>query len=189
MKSRRRVNSDVMFLRSSRQIAVMTLVTVLSAAGSSFAQHRNVSPSQAVRSFYRFHYSHDMGFAKHNVARRRRWLTQTLFQLLINEFRRDEQYAKGHPNEIYVPYMEGDPFTDSQVHPTSFRIGRSEVAGNKATVAVLMVWSAGSREGPDKRNLRIQLLRIRGKWLIDNVVNRDDGNDLVADLKRTEYLP
>jgi Protein of unknown function (DUF3828) len=167
----------------------MTLVTLLSPAGVGFAQHRSVSPAQAVRSFYTFHFSHDMGFTKQNVARRRKWLTPTLFQLLMNEFRRDEQYAKGHPNETYVPYMEGDPFTDAQVHPTSFRVGRSEVARNNATVAVLMAWSAGSREGPDERNLRIQLLRIRGKWLIYNVVNRDDGDNLVADLKRTEYLP
>jgi hypothetical protein len=130
-----------------------------------------------------------MGFAKPNVRRRRAWLTPALFQLLMNEFHRDEQYAKAHPNETYVPYMEGDPFTDSQALPNAFRVGRSELFGNKATVAVSMLWTAKNPEGPDERKLNIQLLRIGDKWLISNVVNPHDGDDLVADLKRKEYLP
>ena len=83
----------------------------------------------------------------------------------------------------------GDPFTDSQEHPTSFRIGRSVVVGDKANVSVLLRWSARSSWGRDERNLEIQLVRVRGMWLINNIVNKDDGDDLVVHLKREKYLP
>jgi len=140
-------------------------------------------------SFYRFHFSHDHNFLKHNVLRRRSWLTPTLFQLLMNEFRRDEEYAKAHPNYSYVPYMEGDPFTDSSEFPTSFRIGHPVVAGTHSTVKVVMLWSARSSRGRDQKNLEIQLSKVRGKWLIDDIVNKDDNDDLVVNLKREKYLP
>src|SRR5690349_2120103 len=116
-----------MFLRLLRlcRFALPVLV-VISFVDTASSQNRTASsPTQVVKSFYRFHFSHGYNFLKRNIRRRRGWLSPTLFQLLMNEFRRDEEYAKAHPGYSYVSYMNGDPFTNSQEFPNSFRVGRS----------------------------------------------------------------
>ncbi|HYR77453.1 MAG TPA: DUF3828 domain-containing protein [Pyrinomonadaceae bacterium] len=147
------------------------------------------SPRAVVRSFYRFHFSHDHNFIESNLYRRRKWLTPTLFQLLTNEFRRDEEYARAHPNESYVPYMEGDPFTNASEFPTSFRFGQTSVSGDRATVKVLLLWNARSSRGTDQRNLEVRLVKVRGNWRIDDIVDTDHNDDLVTVLKREKYFP
>jgi hypothetical protein len=190
VKSRRRVNSNVMFLlllkpRSFLLPVLLAFVFV----GSASSQTKTGAPTQVVRSFYRYHFSHDHNFLKRNISRRRQWLSPVLFRLLMNEFRRDEEYASAHPGYSYVPYMEGDPFTDSSEFPTSFRIGHVKTTGSKSIVNVVLLWSARSSRGRDQKNLEIRLSKVRGKWLVDNIVNHDDRDDLVVTLNREQYLP
>jgi hypothetical protein len=147
------------------------------------------SPRVVVRSFYRFHFSRDHNFIERNLHFRRRWLTPTLFQLLANEFRRDREYAKAHPNESYVPYMEGDPFTNASEFPTAFRVGQTSMSGDRATVKVVLFWNARSSRGTDQRNVDILLANVRGNWRIDNIVDTDHNDDLVKVLKRDKYFP
>ena len=162
------------------------LISIVLYINAAFTQpHGVVAPAEVVRSIYRYHLSHNMHYTRKNVQRRKQWLSPTLLQLLMNEFRREEQYAKAHPKESFVPYMEGDPFTNSQEYPTSFRVGKTVLSDDKANVTVLLLWKAGG----DKRNLEIQLVKLDSGWVITNIVNKDNGDDLVADLKRAKYLP
>ena len=150
---------------------------------------RSADPTGVVRSFYRFHLARDKNFTRGNVMRRKQWLSPALYRLLLNEFVREEEYNRSHPNESFVPYMEGDPFTSSQEFPTSFRIGNSLLTQNKADVKIIFLWSARSSRGRDQRNVQIELIKRSGSWLIDNVIDTDNGGNLVADLKREKYLP
>src|SRR6266536_1398959 len=76
---------------------------------------RQFAATATVRAFYKFHFSHDQTFTPKTLVRRRKWLTPELYDLLRYELERDT--PKDEPPEI-----EGDPFTDSQEGPTSFRI-------------------------------------------------------------------
>ena len=177
MKLRRHVSSAVL---------VMLLLSVKTALPQG---SQSTNPAEVVKSFYKFHFSRSMNFTKQNVLRSRRWLAPELYKLLLNEFRREDEYRRSHPNESFVPYMEGDPFTQSQQYPTTFRVVKSVVCGNKANVEIVFLWSAKSSRGRDERNVEIQLTKHNGKWLINNVIDKDSGADLLADLKRENYLP
>ena len=107
----------------------------------------------------------------------------------MNEFRRDADYARAHPSETYVPYMEGDPFTNSSEFPSSFRLGGYAVSGDHARVKVLLLWNARTSRGTDQRNLEIQLVKVGGSWRINDIVDTDHNDDLVTVLKREKYLP
>jgi len=111
-----------------------------------------------------------------------------LYKLLLNEFVREKEYSRTHPNESFVPYMEGDPFTQSQEYPTSFRIGKALVTGNKADVKIIFLWDEKSSRGRDERNVQIDLVKQNGKWLIDNIIDMDNHSNLLKDLKREKYL-
>ena len=107
----------------------------------------------------------------------------------MNEFRREAEYARDHPKESFVPYMEGDPFTAASEFPTSFRVGSSFIREGNAIVHAVMLWGARSSRGRDQSELEVNLTKSNGRWLIDNIVNKTDDDDLVVNLKREKYLP
>jgi hypothetical protein len=68
-------------------------------------------------------------------------------------------------------------------------VGQTALAASKANVRVTMLWHAHKSQKGIGRYLEIHLVQVNGKWLIDNVVNRTGGDDLVVNLKREKYLP
>jgi len=139
-------------------------------------------PAQAaVRAFYQFHLIHEKNFTARNVRLRKRWLTPELFGLLLGELKREAEESKAHPDE--APYFEGDPFTDSQEYPDSFRVGQSEVNGDLAKVTVTLLWSARTSRGRDKRDIVVEVTRTSAAWLINDVLHGDGGR-LKDELKR-----
>ena len=177
-------------MKLHRYVSSAVLVMLLLPVETALPQGaQSANPREVVKSFYRFHFSRSMDFTKQNILRRQRWLAPQLYKLLQNEFHREDEYSRSHPNESFVPYMEGDPFTQSQQYPTTFRVDKSVVCGNKANVEIVFLWSAKSSRGRDERNVEIQLTKHNGKWLINNVIDKDSGADLLADLKREKYLP
>ena len=137
--------------------------------------------SSAVRAFYRFHFAHNKAFTARNVRQRQPWLTPELHKLLLDELKREAEESKAHPDE--APYFEGDPFTDSQEPPDSFRVGKSDVNGDRAKVPVTLLWSARTSRGRDKRDIVIELSRAGNRWLVNDVIN-SDGKRLRDELKR-----
>jgi hypothetical protein len=61
------------------------------------------------------------------------------------------------------PEIDGDPFTDSQEYPTSFRVGAAAIAGDTALVPVTFSWTGG-----DHRVVTVVLV-ARGRWRIADV--------------------
>jgi len=180
-------------MRVNRYLLIGAIAMLLVPVGTVLPQ-RSASvdpadPSEVVKSFYRFHLAHNMSFTRPNVVRRQAWLSSTLYKLLLNEFVRENQYSRSHPREEFVPYMEGDPFTESQEYPNSFRMGSSLVTGDKADVKVMLLWGTKGGKSGDQRNIEVKLVKQNGKWLIDNIIDVDNKVNLVTDLKREKYLP
>ncbi|HSB12303.1 MAG TPA: DUF3828 domain-containing protein [Blastocatellia bacterium] len=135
----------------------------------------------AVSSFYTFHLARNKDFNLRNVQLRKRFLTPELYGLLVKELNRQAAYSKAHPDE--APYFEGDPFTDSQEYPDSFRVGTVVANGDRAKATVTLDWSAKTSRGTDTRKITVELARTAGAWLIDDIIN-GDGSSLRAELKK-----
>lgn len=128
-----------------------------------------------MRSFYVFHLAHSKNFTAINVRKRRPWLTADFFSLFLKELKRQADYSKTHPDE--APDFEGDPFTDSQEYPYSFRVGTVVTNGARAKATVTLNWSAKTSRGIDSRNITVELIKIEAGWLINDIV-ASDGSSL-----------
>lgn len=135
----------------------------------------------AVRSFYTFHLAHNKDFTLRNIQQRKPFLTPELYGLLVSELKRQAAYSKAHPDE--APDFEGDPLTDSQNYPDSFRVGRAEVTGDLVKVTVTLMWSRRTSRGRDNRDIIVETTKSGQQWLISDVINQD-GTSLRADLKK-----
>jgi hypothetical protein len=135
------------------QAVLATLLPVAAVA----AGRAGRSPTEVVRAFYAFHFAHDMAFTRSAVRRRAAWLAPDLLAMCRAYFAKPDQ-----PDE--VPDIDGDPFTDSQEYPRSFRVGTAAIAGDTARVRVTFVFAGG-----DRRGVTVVLTARAGSWLIWDV--------------------
>ena len=124
---------------------------------------------QTVQAFYRYHFAHDMSFTPAQVQASARWLTPQLLTLA-----RDYFAKPGSPD--VVPDVDGDPFTDTQEYPKSFRIERVEMAGDTARATVRF---AGGGGRPHTVRVVLRPGKDKEAWLIDDVAY-DTGPSLQA---------
>jgi hypothetical protein len=168
-----------------RLISSIGIAVILSVGVQSPAQAQTASPQdaalRAVRSFYAFHLAHSKGFTVRNVQLRKRFLTAEFYGLLLKELKRQAAETKAHPDE--VPDFDGDPFTDSQEYPDSYRVGKVETNGDLAKVTVTLLWSARTSRGRDKRDIVVEVTRSGAGWLINDIIN-NEGSRLRDELKR-----
>ena len=141
----------------------------------------NNAASRAVHSFYTFHLARNKDFTVRNISLRKRWLTPELYKLLLDELRDEAIRSKKNPDE--APYFEGDPLTNSQEYPDSFRVGDSEVSGKVARVTVTLHWSEKTSRGRDQRDIVVELAKSGAAWLINDIVD-NQGSRLRDELKR-----
>lgn len=111
----------------------------------------------AVRAFYAYHVAHGAAFTPGSVRRRARWLTPQLLE------RCRAYFAVSRPADE-VPPVDGDPFTDSQDYPSSYRVGAATVAGDTAVVPVTFSWPGGERH-----TVTVVLARSPSAWRIANL--------------------
>ena len=112
---------------------------------------------------------------------RRRWLSPELYKLLLGELKREAEQRKTHPDE--APYFEGDPLTNSQEYPDSFRVGKTENADDSAKVTVTLLWSPRTSRGRDQRDIVVEVKRTGTGWLINDIID-NQGSRLQDELKR-----
>lgn len=169
----------------ARLICLIGIMMILSTSVHSFSTAQTAGfQDQAlstVRSFYTFHLAHNKNFTVRNVQQRKRWLTPELYGLLLKELKQQAAESKAHPDE--APYFEGDPFTDSQEYPDSYRVGKADLSGDVAKVTVTLLWSARTSRGRDKRDIVVELTRSTGTWVINDIIN-NQGSRLSDELKR-----
>ncbi len=115
------------------------------------------SPVQAVQSFYRLHFAHEMAFTEAALRRRARWLSPELLRLCRAYFARPEPADQ-------PPSIEGDPFTDSQEYPRSFRVRAATRSGSATLVPVDFSWTSG-----DRKRVSVVVVHRGSSWLIDDI--------------------
>ena len=152
------------------------MIIVLFLSANVFAQKQDATAM--VKAFYLFHLSHENVFNEKAVSLRRRFFTPKLQQLFDAELKRQRIYLKNHPTD--KPYFDGLSFEPIEFCPNDYKVGTTQVNGTKATVKVNFVYSKSSCTANDGTAItyKILLLKIGGKWLIDNVIY-NDGDTLV----------
>jgi hypothetical protein len=145
-------------------VALAVLVVLCGAPFVACAQDGEPSlpPFVVVSQFFKIHFSHDMGFTEASLKAKQSWLTKDLYKKLLAELR------KPVPKDE-VPDVDGDPFTNSQEYPKSFKVTHSSVKGDTALVTVEFLWP------DDKTSVQVALLRTADGWLIDDIIyGKDD---------------
>ena len=170
-----------LFIAGLVMTASLFVVSTSPAFGSPRAR-RASAPVMTVRDFYRHHFSHEMGLTEAALKSKRRWLAPELYGLLMFERRREM------PPDT-APYIDGDPFTNSQEYPNTFRVGKATQAGGTARVEVVFKWVAQGRV-VEQRKAGVRLLKYRGAWRIADVVGADGASLLAGlrELKRKDGL-
>jgi hypothetical protein len=143
--------------RLSFALALSSLLLAPSPAAAAEDRPVLATPGDSVQSFFTFHLAHDMGFSREGVDGRAAWLSPDLLSLC-------RKYLARPSSPDVVPSVDGDPFTDSQEYPTSFKVGKVRMSGGKATVEVFFA-------GPEtnKGRVHVLLVQAKGAWLIDDV--------------------
>lgn len=169
---------------------VLLIVLNLGFAVALYAQ--NSTPLAAAKSFYKYHRTHSTAFTKANIDARKRWFSEALYGLFLNELKREKAYLKSHPGD--KPFFgEGLPFQPWDEVCTAARRKLHKQPGFKAdagdadvaTVRVTFAFPSPCKT-PDANEYKLEMVRSGAAWVIDNVVY-DDGSNLVKDLNRKEY--
>jgi hypothetical protein len=167
------------------KIVFLPIVLVLLSV-SAFAQRQ--SASEFVREFYRFHLSHENIFNEREVARRRRFFSPRLQLLFDAELRREKAYLKKNPTD--KPFFgDGLPFTPIEFCRKDYRVGETQTGKRATLVNVNLVYGKSSCDADDGTKLlyKIVLVKIGGKWLIDNLIY-DDGTTLGQAFKEAKRI-
>ncbi|HXO22865.1 MAG TPA: hypothetical protein VOA87_23355 [Thermoanaerobaculia bacterium] len=149
--------SQLLALTAVLPLASALFATAASAAGRAApipAKDGELARAAAVaQEFYDFHFHHDMAFTVAGVKSRESWFEPGFYQLLLAE--------AGKPvSPEAAPLIEGDPFTDSQEYPQSFRIGEVHRVGDRVSVQVVVVWPTF------ERSFQVMLVPHGTRWLI-----------------------
>ena len=151
----------------------------LSISNETFAQDRAEKSRavQAVKIFYRFHFSHENLFNKTEILRRNRFFTPKLRQLFDAELERQRIYLVKYPEN--KPYFEGLSFEPIEFCHNDYRVGTAQTTRQTAIVKVNFVYGKPSCDasGGTEISYKILLSKIAGKWLINDVIY-DDGSTL-----------
>jgi hypothetical protein len=183
---------------------VMCLLVAVSGARpiAAFAEQPDPDLVQAVhvvRTFYKYHLRHAMGFDEGTLVKRKEWLAPDFYALLLAETRK-------RPGGE-APRIDGDPFTDSQEYPNRCSTGEARRTGeDEITVDVALRWveevtehrqyrwrdEPVTREVENRaaRHMKVRLTRGDRLWRIADVIS-EDGKSLRALLESggREHVP
>jgi hypothetical protein len=160
----------------------MAAILIAGLPVTSFGQQHAAEASEAaatVKAFYAFHFQHDFDFSERGLKLRRKWLAESLYQLLLAD-RKKSAAAKGE-----VVGLDGDPFTNSQDPPNSFKVGESKQDDKSASVIVELFWKDKNKV-IEQRKIAVKLTKVANAWKIENLISGDsEDDDLVRLLKQS----
>jgi len=168
------------------------ILPILLVALSGTAAFSQSTPLAAVKSFYAYDRSHPQAFNRKNIETRKRWLDDTLYTLLLKELDREREYLKQNP--IDKPHFgDGLPFqpldeiceVKGKKYRRQVKFGTVTVKENSGNVDVRFVYPKACEIEPVL--CAIHMTKIKGRWVIENVLYPGSNMTLVEDLERTEF--
>ena len=156
-----------------------------------FAQKQ--SAAAFVQSFYQFHRARTGAFNARELELHKKWFSPELNKLFQNELQREKEYLKQNPTD--KPHFgDGFPFTPNEECYKNGReiknvlkLGAPKTSGNKTVIETKFYYPKACEAGGElARAQKIELVKIKGRWLISDLIY-SDGSRLTEDLKRAEY--
>ncbi len=153
---------------------------------------QNGTPSAAVGAFYKFDRSHSQTFNRRNIDARKQWFSAGLYALLLNELKRERAYLKQNPTD--KPHFgDGLPFqplsemceANGKKYGNRYSFGAVTAKGRSANVDVTFSHPKVCKF--DNTIFGINLVKEKGRWVIDDVLYVADHSTLMQDLKRPNY--
>ena len=135
-------------------LALDNVIYTLDRSAGAFAP--DTSPAGVVQRLLEHHFAGDMAFDSAHMAYHAPWLSARLRARVARYLAKPSD-----PNE--APAIDGDPFTDSQEHPTRFSVALGAVRGGVATVPVRF------SDGRRVRTVQYLLRRDGGAWRVDDL--------------------
>jgi hypothetical protein len=172
-----------------KKSGLLVTLLVLSCSSVTFAQ--TFTPESSLTAFIKFSRSKQQVFNHKGIEIQKRYFTDSLYKLFLNELKRQDEYLKKNPSDKPffgdgVPFLPSDEtcWVGKRAYRYTYTVGKGLVARNLATMPVSFVY-------PKACNIRLTVYKftlVKGKsgWLI-NDVDYGDGNTLVANLNRAEY--
>jgi hypothetical protein len=135
-------------------VALDKVIYTLDRSPGAFAP--DTSPAGVVQRLLEHHFVGSMAFDSAHIAYHAPWLSARLRSRLAAYFAKPSVPAE-------VPVIDGDPFTDSQEHPTRFSVSLGSVRGGVAVVPVRF------SDGRRVRSVQYLLRREIGGWRVDDL--------------------
>ncbi|MEW6127427.1 MAG: DUF3828 domain-containing protein [Acidobacteriota bacterium] len=152
-----------------KTIRALLLVIFFSFAISGKSNPVQAGATATVKAFYAYHFAHKFDYSKRGLLQRRKWLDDTLYKLLVAEVSKPTKADE-------APEMNGDPFTNSQEYPTTFRIGNTNESAAKATIQVIFIWKEQGKV-IDERPVDVELVKNKNLWKIANIISGSEPDD------------
>jgi hypothetical protein len=167
------------------------LVAFLLLVCSTISLAQTGTPESALTTFIKFSRSQPQTFNSKGVEIRKRYFTDSLYKLFLNELKRQNAYLKKNPSDMPffgdgVPFQPIDETCEAgkrSFHYT-YTVGKGSVSGDSATVPVNFVYPKACNIPPIV--YMFKMANAKAGWLIDDV-DYGDGKTLLADLNRAEY--
>lgn len=172
-------------MKRSQSVAIVLISLIC--ANVTFGQA--ASPKQTVTAFYKYDVTHSQLITRRSVDARRRWLSDNLYRLFLEEIAYEKEQLRKNPTD--KPYF-GDGFPFQPYRETCFvrrsgrkynwthHIGKETISGTKASVRVSFDYPAVCKDEPTI--YIIKLSRVRGIWRIDDLLY-PGGSTLAASMK------
>jgi hypothetical protein len=152
---------------------------------------QGATSESALTTFIKFSRSQPQTFNSKGVEIRKRYFTDSLYKLFLNELKRQNEYLKKNPTDMPffgdgVPFQPIDETCEAgkrSFHYT-YTVGESSTTGESATVPINFVYPKGCNIPPIV--YKFKMVKAKNGWLIDDV-DYGDGKALLTDLKRAEY--
>lgn len=166
------------------------ITVILAVSGTAAAQ--SSTPLATVKSFYAFDGKHSQTFNRTSIDARRKWLSAELYQLFLNEIKREKEYLKNNPTD--KPHFgDGLPFQpldepcrlNGKNYRRSISYGTVTVKGDLGNVGVKFKYPKGCSI-PDIL-YALNMEKEKGRWVISDIRYFPGDTSLVEELNRKEY--
>ena len=172
-----------------QKAGLITILLILTFTLSVFAQKQGAV--ETVKSFYVFHNSRSGIFSLHEVRLLRKWFTVELYNLFLNELKREDEYIRKNPTDK-PHYGDGfplQPFSECVEGETviinTFEAKEISADASKATVEVKF-YSPEKCKKELIDTYKVELVKTKKIWLINDWIYSDNKR-LADDLKRKDY--
>lgn len=175
-------------MKSNKQIFIFSLAVIFLLNISLFAQ---TDAKSMVEKFYQFHNSRNGVLSLHELKLHKRFFTNELYKLFLNELKREEEFIrKNHSDKPH--FGDGLPFkpfeecvVDEKNYRNTYEIKEVSVKSNVAIVEVIF-YQPKQCDGGLIDKYQIELTKSKNNWLINDWVFSDE-TKLSNDLKREQY--